>query len=68
MTISQQALAEAVGSVREVVVRVLRELRTEGHVDTGQGGIVLLDPERLSAEAYPGPSGTHVPDRWDPGR
>lgn len=68
VTISQQALAEAVGSVREVVVRVLRELRTEGYVDTRQGGIVLLDPEQLSTEAYPAPSGTHVPDRWDPGR
>ncbi|MFP3915976.1 MAG: Crp/Fnr family transcriptional regulator [Actinomycetota bacterium] len=60
-SISQQELADAVGSVREVVVRALRELREEGQVGTGHGGIDLLDPERLSAEAYPGPGGTRVP-------
>lgn len=68
VTISQQALADAVGSVREVVVRALRELRADGWIDTGQRGIVLLNPERLSDEAYPSPGGTHVPDRRDPGR
>ena len=62
VTISQQELADSVGSVREVVVRVLRELREEGYVDTGHDGIVLLDPRQLSAEAYPGPGGTKVPE------
>lgn len=62
VTASQQQLADAVGSVREVVVRVLRELREEGMVETGHGGIVLLDPARLSSEAYPNPHGTEVPD------
>ena len=51
--ISQQALADAVGTVREVVVRALRELREEGMVETGSAGTVLLDPQRLSSEAYP---------------
>jgi CRP/FNR family transcriptional regulator, cyclic AMP receptor protein len=60
VTISQQELADAVGSVREVVVRVLRELREEGYVKTGQAGIELLDPEQLSAEAYPSSGGTRV--------
>jgi len=46
--ISQQDLADAVGTVREVVVRVLRELREEGIVQTGRDGIVILDPERLA--------------------
>jgi CRP/FNR family cyclic AMP-dependent transcriptional regulator len=46
--ISQQELADAVGTVREVVVRVLRELRDAGTVQTGRGGIVIRDPERLS--------------------
>jgi CRP/FNR family transcriptional regulator len=46
--ISQQELADAVGTVREVVVRVLRELRDEGTLQTGRGGIVIRDPERLS--------------------
>jgi CRP/FNR family transcriptional regulator, cyclic AMP receptor protein len=50
-SVSQQELAEAVGTVREVVVRVLRELRTEGCVRTRRDGIVIVDPERLSAIA-----------------
>lgn len=62
-TISQQELADAVGSVREVVVRVLRELRQEGLVRTGNENITLLDPVKLSAEAYPGAPGTNVPHR-----
>jgi CRP/FNR family transcriptional regulator len=45
--ISQQELADAVGTVREVVVRVLRELRREGVVQTGRDRIIVRDPERL---------------------
>jgi CRP/FNR family transcriptional regulator len=63
-TISQQELADAVGSVREVVVRVLRQLRQEHMIETGRRGIKLLDPERLAAEVYPAP-GTFVPIGWD---
>lgn len=62
-TISQQELADAVGSVREVVVRSLRELREDGLVSTGNEGITLLNPVELSAEAYPDPRGTNVPPR-----
>ena len=47
-TISQQELADAVGTVREVVVRILRELRKQGCVRTRRDGIVIVDPERLS--------------------
>lgn len=47
-SISQQELANAVGTVREVVVRILRELRKQGCVRTRHGGIVIVDPERLS--------------------
>ncbi len=61
VTISQQALADSVGSVREVVVRALRELRDAGIVETGSEGIVLLDPVQLSTEAYPVTRGTDVP-------
>ncbi|MEX2136734.1 MAG: Crp/Fnr family transcriptional regulator [Chloroflexota bacterium] len=50
-SISQQELADGVGTVREVVVRVLRELRTQGCIRTRRDGIVLTDPERLSAIA-----------------
>jgi CRP/FNR family transcriptional regulator len=52
--ITQQELAEAVGTVREVIVRTLRDLRREGLVQTGRSGIVIADPERLLAEAYLG--------------
>jgi CRP/FNR family cyclic AMP-dependent transcriptional regulator len=51
--ISQQELADAVGTVREVVVRVLRELRGVGVVQTGRDGIVILDPERLAGIGSP---------------
>jgi CRP/FNR family transcriptional regulator, cyclic AMP receptor protein len=45
--VSQRDLAEAVGTVREVVVRVLRELRQEGVVRTERDRIVVVDPARL---------------------
>ena len=48
--ISQQQLAEAVGTVREVIVRVLRELRTAGVVHTERNRIIIVDPTRLIAE------------------
>lgn len=47
--VSQQELADAVGTAREVVVRVLRELRAEGAVQTGRDGIEIRDPERLAS-------------------
>jgi CRP-like cAMP-binding protein len=62
VTASQQQLADSVGSVREVVVRVLRELREEMMVETGHGRIVVLDPARLAAEGYPMRQGTKVPN------
>jgi len=49
----QQDLADAVGSVREVVTRTLRGLRAEGLVDTSRDEIVLLDPVALSEETLP---------------
>lgn len=48
--ITQQGLADAIGTVREVVVRTLRELRADGLVETGRNEIRILDPERLFAE------------------
>jgi CRP/FNR family transcriptional regulator len=65
--VSQQAMAEAVGSVREVVVRALGELRREGLVETGAGGIRILDPDRLAADVFAAPV-TEVPAAAHPGR
>jgi CRP/FNR family transcriptional regulator len=45
--VSPQELADAVGTVREVVVRERRELRRDGVVRTERGHIVILDPARL---------------------
>jgi CRP/FNR family cyclic AMP-dependent transcriptional regulator len=50
--LSQQALADAVGCVREVVVRLLRELREEGLIRTGRDEIELLEPDRLHGETF----------------
>lgn len=54
--VSQRDLADAVGTVREVVVRVLRELRSEDIVRTGRDRIVIVDPDRLIQE-----------QAWNPG-
>lgn len=64
--LTQQELADAIGTVREVVVRVLRELREEGVVVTGRHGITIRDPERLFGAADPW-GGTRVPDQRAPG-
>ena len=45
--VSQQELADAAGSVREVVARALRELRLAGIVATTADSVVILDPARL---------------------
>jgi len=48
--ITQQQLADAVGTVREVVVRELRSLREERVVETGSRSITILDSGRLIAD------------------
>lgn len=45
--VSHQELADAAGSVREVVARVLGDLRRLGLVAPGPGGIVVLDAQGL---------------------
>ena len=49
--VSQQELADAAGSVREVVARALKELRAAGIVATAADRIEILDPARLYAES-----------------
>jgi CRP/FNR family transcriptional regulator, cyclic AMP receptor protein len=49
--VTQQALADAVGSVRDVVARELRELSTAGLVVTSHGKVLVTDEDGLKREA-----------------
>ena len=50
--LSHQELAEAVGSVREVVSRALRDLRAAGIVATSTDEVVILDATALFHETW----------------
>ena len=50
--VTQQELADAVGSVREVVARVLRDFRRSGLVATRTDSVRVLDPEGLHDECW----------------
>lgn len=50
--VNQQDLANSVGSVREVVARVLAELRAQQLVRTSPGRVEILDPVRMSRELW----------------
>jgi CRP/FNR family transcriptional regulator len=50
--VSQEELAGAVGTVREIVVRILRDMRQERLVRTSRGRVEVLDPARLDAETF----------------
>jgi CRP/FNR family transcriptional regulator len=50
--VSQQELADSVGSVREVVARILAELRAEHLVRTAAGQVEVIDPIRLSHQLW----------------
>jgi len=49
--VTQQELADATGTVREVAARILRQMRDDGLVDTTRQGILILDPTGLQREA-----------------
>ncbi len=58
--VTQQSLADATGTVREVVARSLRELRREGLVATDHSGVTILDVAGLSSAAFaPMPDPAH---------
>jgi CRP/FNR family transcriptional regulator, cyclic AMP receptor protein len=50
--LSQQDLADAAGTLREVVVRILHDLRQEGLIATSRNEVRLLDPVRLHTELF----------------
>jgi CRP/FNR family transcriptional regulator, cyclic AMP receptor protein len=47
--VTQQAIADAIGTAREVVARSLSAMRREGLIETAKGRIRLVDPDRLAA-------------------
>ena len=49
--VTQQQLADATGSVREVVARVLKELHGAGLTSGSDGGVLILDAAALDREA-----------------
>lgn len=49
--VTQQALADSVGTVREVISRTLSRMDVEGLVKTTSEGILILDPPGLHAVA-----------------
>lgn len=51
IAMTQQRLAECVGTVREVVARTLRDFRDEGLVVTAEGRVEILDAARLARVA-----------------
>jgi len=52
--VTQQELADAAGTVREVVARVLKQLHQTGMTAGSDDGVVILDAARLDAEATSG--------------
>ncbi len=50
--VTQQEVADAVGSVRPVVARIIRDLRGEGIITTSSDGIVILKPAELHANTW----------------
>jgi CRP/FNR family transcriptional regulator len=49
-SLTNQELANAVGTAREVASRALGELSRMGLLETTKQGIVILDPDRLLSE------------------
>jgi hypothetical protein len=50
--VNQQDLANGVGSVREVVARILQELRAASLVRTSPGLVEIIDPVGMSRELW----------------
>jgi CRP/FNR family transcriptional regulator len=51
--LTQQELADHAGTVREVVARILRELREGGLIETGRDRVEILDATALHARTWP---------------
>ena len=53
LSITHEAIANHLGTHREVVTRMLRYLQSEGMVRLSRGAVELLDEKRLSARSSP---------------
>ena len=51
--VTRESLADATGSVREVVARSLRDLRRRGLIEPDRGRVTIIDALRLTREADP---------------
>lgn len=51
LDVTHQSLADATGTVREVVARTIRDLRHEGVLATDPAGVTILDPDALAGAA-----------------
>jgi CRP/FNR family transcriptional regulator, cyclic AMP receptor protein len=49
--VTQQDLADAIGSVREVVARAVMQFREQGLLDRVPGGLIVVDPAGLHRES-----------------
>jgi CRP/FNR family cyclic AMP-dependent transcriptional regulator len=54
LEVTAQALADATGSVRDVVARAIRDLRNDGAIATHSSVISIVDPGKLIAQAQAG--------------
>jgi CRP/FNR family transcriptional regulator, cyclic AMP receptor protein len=50
--VTQQELADAVGSVRPVVARIMGDLRVEGIITTSSDGIIIVKPAELHTNTW----------------
>jgi len=50
--VTQQELADAVGSVRPAVARIIGQLRGEGILSTSSDGIIILKPDELHNKTW----------------
>ncbi|MBN2657426.1 MAG: Crp/Fnr family transcriptional regulator [Spirochaetales bacterium] len=44
---THQQLAEELGSTREVISRILKDMEKNGHIALGRGSVSLLEPEKI---------------------
>lgn len=54
VAMTQQRLADHLGTTREVIARIMQGFAAQGLVSTRRGAVSILDPEGLSALVMPG--------------